>query len=166
MLSRVTSGRTPMLLIRLECMVRKLLKSTVGGNPSFLIVGLSCRFRRFRRLTGPPFVLVKARSPGLRFLDLSQVVLVLYSEHREPSVHPGMACSSRHQGTSVSRYAGAVTFIDEVAAEPEKSKRGSDAGDSSQRSAHKHSEHESEEKETSHASQRPLSFQQRKRTSI
>ena len=62
-----------MLLIRLECMVRKLLKSTDSGNPSFLIVGLSCRFRRFRRLTGPPFVLVNTRSPGLRVLDLCHI---------------------------------------------------------------------------------------------
>src|SRR6267143_4891473 len=69
MLSRVTSGRTPILLIRLECMVRNLRKSTEVGNPSFLIVGLSCRRSRLRRFTGPPRVLVKTRSPGFRHFD-------------------------------------------------------------------------------------------------
>src|SRR5439155_9091309 len=59
MLSRVTSGRTPALLIRLECMVRKLRKSTVAGKPSFLIVGFKCRRSKLRRFTGPPFALVR-----------------------------------------------------------------------------------------------------------
>src|SRR5439155_8015563 len=73
MLSRVTSGRTPALLIRLECMVRKLRKSTVAGKPSFLIVGFKCRRSKLRRFTGPPFALVNTKSPGFRCFDRCQV---------------------------------------------------------------------------------------------
>ena len=72
MLSRVTSGRTPILLIRLECIVRKLRKSTVMGKPSFLTVGLRYRRSKLRRFTGPPFALVKMRSSGFRYFDLCQ----------------------------------------------------------------------------------------------
>lgn len=63
MLSRVTSGRTPTptLHIGLECMVRKLRKSTVGGSSSFLITGFRCRRNRLRRSSGLPRVLVKTR---------------------------------------------------------------------------------------------------------
>jgi len=46
-------------------MVRKLLKSTVAGKPSFLAVGLSCRRSRLRRCIGPPRRFVKTKSSGL-----------------------------------------------------------------------------------------------------
>src|SRR5437899_8311484 len=90
MLSRVTSGRTPTLLIRLECIVRKLRKSTVAGKPSFLTVGLRCRRSKLRRFTGPPFALVKTRSSGFRYLDLCQVAS--RTARKIPRESNGMLC--------------------------------------------------------------------------
>jgi hypothetical protein len=60
----------------------------------------------------------------------------------------------------------AATLCKEVAAEPEKRDPGDHAGHSSKRSAHKNSEHKSEEEETSHPSQRPFPFQHGKAASV
>jgi hypothetical protein len=53
-------------------MVRKLLKSTVAGKPSFLTAGLRCRRSRLRRSTAPPRLFAKTKSSGLRYFDLCQ----------------------------------------------------------------------------------------------
>jgi len=43
-------------------MVRKLLKSTVAGKPSFLTAGLRCRRSRLRRSVAPPRLSAKTRA--------------------------------------------------------------------------------------------------------
>ena len=67
----------PGMLMTAERMVRKLLKSTVAGKPSFLAVGLSCRRNRLRRCIGPPRRFVK---PSLPVCDTSSFA----ESHQEP----------------------------------------------------------------------------------
>src|SRR5581483_10431332 len=69
-LSRVTSGRAPVLNIRLECIVRKLRKSMFLGSPSANTVGLICRFNRLCRSMGLPARLANTRSSGLSNLAI------------------------------------------------------------------------------------------------
>src|SRR5215471_6281739 len=108
MLSRVTSGRTPTLLIRLECIVRKLRKSTVSGKSSFFTVGFRCRRSKLRRFTGPPFLLVKTRSFGFRYFDRCQTlefadVEKFFREVVDSAVQK-LGCRRVEMGTDASRH--------------------------------------------------------------